>query len=166
MESKISTESLKNLIINNETCNNNETDNNNITELTTDDIFVNLRLISKIEVGNKLIQIDKYVNIDTSYFQSITRWYKGANRNNTIKFMLFIFGKAFELNDNLLNDKTDDSIQNLLRLNNELKNSINGLVNMKQTYYSDKLIQSEIDVIMDDIQSRLDSNLNYIKSTY
>ena len=168
MDSKISSESLNNLIFNTNIDNSkNSNENENIPiELNIDDIFVNLRLISKIEVGNKLIQTEKYVNIDTSYFQSITRWYNGANRNNSIKFMLFIFSKAFELNDTLLNEKTDDSIQSLLRLNNELKNSINGLVNMKQTYCSDKLIQSEIDVIMDDIQSRLDSNLNYIKSTY
>jgi hypothetical protein len=147
----------------NELLSNNEL---NTPKLILDDIFINLRLISKIEVGYKLIQSDKYINIDTSYFQSITRWYKGANRNNSIKFMLYIFHKAFELNDTLFEDKTDESIQNLLRLNNELKNSLNGLVNMKHTYCSDKLIQSEIDVIIDDIQSRLDLNLNYIKTAY
>ena len=113
----------------NELLSNNEL---NTPKLILDDIFINLRLISKIEVGYKLIQSDKYINIDTSYFQSITRWYKGANRNNSIKFMLYIFHKAFELNDTLFEDKTDESIQNLLRLNNELKNSLNGLVNMNQ----------------------------------
>ena len=131
-------------------------------ELTSDDVFVNLRLISKIEVGNKLVQTDKHVNIDTSYFQSITRWFRGANRNDTIKFMNLVFIKAFELNDKLLEDKSEDSIQTLLRLNSDLKNSLTGLVNLKHTYSTDKLIQSEIDVMMDDIQARLDTNLKHI----
>ena len=131
--------------------------------LSTEDIFVNLRLISKIEVGNKLIQTEKHVNIDNSYFQSISRWYRGANRNTSIRFISVILGKAFELNDELLDDKTEDSVQILLRLNSDLKNSLNGLNNLKQTYCSDKLIQSEIDVMIDDVQSRLDVNMKRLK---
>lgn len=144
---------------------NNKIDSQNLEhniEKISDDVFVNLRLISKIEVGDKLVQSNKHVNIDTSYFQSITRWFRGANRNDTIKFMLMIFTKAFDLNDTLLEDKTENSIQILLRLNSELKNSITGLINLKHTYSSDKLIQSEIDVMIDDIQSRLDTNLKHI----
>jgi hypothetical protein len=131
-------------------------------ELTSEYVFINLRLISKIEVGNKLVQTEKHINIDTSYFKSITRWFRGVNRNDTIKFMSFVFTKAFELNDKLLEYKSENSIQTLLRLNSELKNSITGLVNIKHTYSSDKLIQSEIDVMIDNIQLGLDTNLKHI----
>ncbi len=134
-------------------------------ELTTEEIFVNLRLISRIEVGDKLMQYDKHFNIDNGYFRSITRWYKGENRKNTIQFMSAIFSKAFELNDKLLEDKTEDSVQTLIRLNSDLKNTLTGLNNLKQTYYSDKLVQSEIDVIMDDVQTRLDTNIKNLNFT-
>lgn len=127
--------------------------------LSIEDIFVNLRLISKIDVGDKLVLTDKHVNIDTSYFQSLTRWYRGANRNNSIKFISVVLINAFELNDRLLEDKSEESIQTLLRLNSDFKNSLSGLVNLKQTYSADKLIQSEIDVMIDDIQARIDINL-------
>lgn len=137
----------------------NDNDTNTNIELNIEDIFINLRLISKIEVGNKLVQTDKYVNIDTSYLPSLTRWYNGSNRNETIKFMSLIFDKAFEINDKLLSLKTDESVQTLLRLGTELKNTIIGLSNLKQTYSNDKLIQSEIDVMMDNIQTKLDNNL-------
>ena len=133
-----------------------------IVELTSDDLFVNLRLISRIEVGNKLIQSDNHINIDTSYFQSITRRFRGNSRNETIKFISLVLHKAFELNDKLLEDKSPDSIQTLLRLNSDFKNSLFGLINLKQTYSNDKLFQSEIDVKMDDIQLRLDNNLKHI----
>jgi hypothetical protein len=136
-------------------------------ELSQEDIFVNLRLISKIEVGNKLIQTDKHVNIDNSYFQSITRWFKGNNRKDSMMFINVILTKSFELNDKLLHEKSEESAQILLRLNNDLKNSLNGLINLKQTYSSDKLVQSEIDVMIDNITSKLDlnsKNLNFTKS--
>ena len=136
-------------------------------ELSQEDIFVNLRLISKIEVGNKLIQTDKHVNIDNSYFQSITRWFKGNNRKDSMLFINVILTKSFELNDKLLHEKSEESAQILLRLNNDLKNSLNGLINLKQTYSSDKLVQSEIDVMIDNITSKLDlnsKNLNFTKS--
>lgn len=138
-------------------------------DMTQEDIFINLRLISKIEVGNKLIQSDKHVNIDTSYFQSLTRWFNGNNRKDSLQFINLILSKAFELNDKLLNDKSEESAQILLRLNNDLKNSLNGLVNLKQTYAADKLVQSEIDVMIDNISSKLDlnsKNLNFNKPKF
>jgi len=138
-------------------------------ELTQEDIFVNLRLISKIEVGNKLIQSEKHVNIDNSYFSSIVRWYYGCNRKETIKFINIILQKSFELNDKLLIEKNENSAQILLRLNNDFKNALNGLNNLKQTYSSDKLIQSEIDVMIDNITLKLDlnsKNLNFNKSKF
>jgi len=135
-------------------------------QLTLEDIFVNLRLISKIEVGDKLIRIEKHVNIDNSYFQSITRWFNGSNRKESINFINLVLNKSFELNDKILSNKTEESAQILLRLNNDMKNALNGLFNLKQTYSTDKLIQSEIDVMIDNINSKLDTNtknLNFSK---
>jgi hypothetical protein len=128
--------------------------------LTREDIFVNLTLISKIEVGDKLIRNkdDKHLNIDTSYFQFITRWLKGNSRNTSLKFISLVLSKAFEINDTLLADKTHVSAQQLFRLTSDLKNCLNGLNNLKQTYTYDKLIQSEIDVMIDNVRSKLDLN--------
>jgi len=137
-----------------------------IVELTIEDIFVNLILISRIEVGNKLIQSDKHINIDTSFFKSLTRWYNGSNRNNTLNFINIILIKTFAINAKLLKDNTDESNQLLLRLTTNLKNSLNGLINLKQTYSNDKLFQSEIDVLIDNINCKLDfnsKNLNFNK---
>jgi hypothetical protein len=128
--------------------------------LTKEDIFVNLTLIAKIEVGDKLIRNkdDKHLNIDTSYFQFITRWLKGNSRNTSLKFISLVLTKAFEVNDMLLADKSPISAQQLFRLTSDLKNCLNGLNNLKQTYSFDKLIQSEIDVMIDNIRSKLDFN--------
>lgn len=133
-------------------------------DFTIDDIFVNLTLISKIEIGHKLVQNGKYINIDNSYFQSVTRWFYGANRNSTLHFINLVLHKAYEIMFELYTQlNVQESVQLLLRLNNELKNSINGLTNLKQTYYYDKLVQSEIDVMIDNIRSKLDYYITYQK---
>ena len=128
--------------------------------LSNEDVFVNLTLISKIEVGDKLVRnkADKLLNIDTTYFQFLTRWFRGNNRNNSLKFISLVLVKAFEINDKLLSDKTANTAQQLFRLTSDLKNCLNGLNNLKQTYSYDKLIQSEIDVMIDNIRLKLDYN--------
>lgn len=133
-------------------------------DLSLDDVFINLTLISKIEIGNKLIKNGKYVNIDNSYFSFLSRWLYGSNRKETIYFITHILNKAFEYCSELVTINNVESAQHSLRLNSDLKNSINGLTNLKLTYSYDKLVQSEIDVMIDNIRSKLDlyfKNVNY-----
>ena len=138
-------------------------DNNSEINLTLEDIFINLRLISKIEVGNNLIHDDKHVNIDTSYFQSISRWFNGMNRKTNLEFITFVLNSAFNFNDNLIKAKEENSHQVIFRLTSDLKNAIQGLTNLKLTYSHDKLIQSEIDVMIENIRLKIDSNSKTIK---
>jgi hypothetical protein len=135
----------------------------NLIEFSLEDIFVNLTLIARIEVGNKLYRADKYVNIDTSYFQFLSRWFSGQNRSDSIKFTAIILSKAFEISDTLTKQKDDESRQNLLRLNTALSNSINGLSNLSQTYHYDKLAQSEIDVMINNIRTKLNIQSKHIQ---
>ena len=135
---------------------------NNEKDLNLEDVFINLRLISKINQGEKLLQFDKHINIYNSYFQVITRWFRGASRNESIGFIQKVLVKSFEFSDKLVEDKSTESAQKLLRLNTDLKNSLEGLANLKVTYIHDKLIQSEIDVMVDNVRSKLDLNSKYL----
>jgi hypothetical protein len=127
--------------------------------ISLEDIFINLSLISKIEIGNKLTNNDKHINIDTSYIKPISRWLNGDCRTNNLLFITSILQKSFEISNKLFIEQTNESAQILLRLNSELKNCIIGLTNLKQTYFGDKLVQSEIDVIIENIRTNLDTNL-------
>ena len=135
------------------------------SELSLDDIFINLTLISKIEVGNKLTHNKKYINIDNNYFAFIYRWFKNIDRNSSINFINYVLNQAFIYNLELLNKSDVDSHLLLFRLTSDLKNCINGLVNLKQTYFHDKLIHSELDVIIDNIRSKIDMNSKKLKFT-
>lgn len=140
--------------------------NNNLiqySDLTLDDIFINLTLISKIQVGNKLINNKKYINIDNNYFSFIYRWFNNIDRNSSINFINYILSQAFIYNLELLNKSDVDSHLLLFRLTTDLKNCINGLVNLKQTYFHDKLVHSELDVIIDNIRSKIDMNSKKLK---
>ena len=174
-ESKVDNENInnneKNKEIHNESIQHNDTSKKITSEIsdcstkdfTLEDIFINLTLIARIEVGNKLVRSDKYVNIDTSYFQFITRWFNSQNRTDSIRFTANILSKAFEYSDNLSKQKDDESRQNLLRLNTALSNAVNGLSNLSQTYHYDKLTQSEIDVMINNIRTKLNIQSKHIQ---
>ena len=133
------------------------------SELSLDDIFINLTLISKIEIGNKLTHNKKYINIDTNYFSFIVRWFKNIDRNSSINFINYVLNQAFIYNLELLNKSDIDSHLLLFRLTSDLKNCINGLGNLKQTYFHDKLVHSELDVMIDNIRSKIDMNSKKLK---
>jgi len=137
------------------------------TDMTLEEILVNLTLISKIEIGDKLYQNGKFINIDTSYFQFISRWISGNNRNDNLIFINIILNKAYEIASNVINERNNENTQQLSRLSHDLKNSITGLTNLKLTYYYDKLFQSEIDVIIENIRNKTEmiaNNLEFSKN--
>lgn len=127
----------------------------NMTSMTPEEIFINLTVIANISSGDKLIIDDKFLNIDTSMFPSVTRWLKGVNRNNILEFITNVLKEAFEANTKWVAEKNG---QMLIRLMSDLKNALKGLNNLKQTYPNDKLVHSEIDVMMENIQTKLHNN--------
>ena len=133
-------------------------------EFTLEEILINLSLISKIENGNKLVITDKYINIDTSYFNFVTRWLFGNSRMQTMEFIREMLNQSFLHGMKLIQEDTETSNQLLLRLNSELKNSINGLTNLKQTYYMDKAIQAKIDVMIENIRDQLELKLKNFRN--
>jgi hypothetical protein len=130
--------------------------------LSNDDVFVNLTVISNIVPGDKLIMDDHLLNIDSSRFQCITRWFKGANRADTMQFIRNVLTNAFRLNDESISSKDG---QTLLMLMATLKNVVKGLTHLKQTYPHDKLVQSEIDVMIENIITKLNNNSNLLQFT-
>ena len=122
-----------------------------------EEVFINLNVLSKINPGDKLEQTTKsLLNIDTSYFPFVSRWWKGAGRMDTLAFINQVLTRAFEMNEEWAGDKC--ASHSLFRLTADLKTALNGLNNLKQTYHDDKLVQSEIDVMMENIRTRLYAN--------
>lgn len=121
--------------------------------MNDNEVFINLTVISKIASGDKLVlEHDHLLNIDTSYLQFVTRWWRGANRMEMLDFVNTVLSRAFEMNKHFLEEQNEVMI---FRLTTDLKNALTGLNNLKQTYPHDKLVQSEIDVMMENIRATL-----------
>jgi hypothetical protein len=115
------------------------------TDLSKEELYTNLSLISKIEIGDKLILNNNYLTIDRSYFSFITRTIFKFGRDDTIKYITKIINVCFTYLDI---EEEKPRIINYLRL------SLIGLNKLKQTYINDKLVQAKIDVIIENINEK------------
>jgi len=131
-------------------------------------VFTNLKIISNIKEYDKLIINNKQIDIDNpSYLQFMRRWWNGRNRLNTLLYLKdYVYKDAFLLIDNTLQNEIKKKIikiffehsnHNILqKFLIELKNSIRGLQNLKITYNSDVSFKSQLDIIIEEIEFRIE----------
>lgn len=121
--------------------------------MNSEEVFINLTVLSKIMPGDKLLlENDKLLNIDVSYVPCVTRWLKGICRMDILQFISHVLSNAFLYHQQWITEKNDPQ---LFRLTADLKNALTGLYNLKQTYVTDKLVQAELDVMMENIRAKL-----------
>ena len=117
-------------------------------ELNTDDVILNLKMISKIKQNDKMIVINGIINVDIRVVQPVRRWYTSDNREDTIGFISNVINHALRIateksNSNNVYDK--DSIKN------ELLSTIQGLDHLSATYKIDNLMVAKIDILKEKI---------------
>jgi len=128
---------------------------------TLSELHTNLILISKINAGNKLTIKNNLLNIDVSSMPSFTRWLNAFDRTKCINFIQNVMKQTCNKIDEIIKDTkynasmSEDRNIAIQRFQTELKNSIEGLLNLKMTYNKDLLTVSSIDVIIADIQNRI-----------
>lgn len=133
----------------------------NNEQFPIDKLHMNLVLLSKIQSGDKLTFNSNVLNIDRSYLQGIWRWYNSCDRQKTIQYINTIIEQTFKAIDLIIVDESYMTLSSetrdmiLQRFNIELKNSINGLINLKATYMYDNSIVAAIDVIIENINTKI-----------
>ena len=150
----------------------------NITKINKEELdnnILNLKIISKIQENDKLITNDELIKIDSpNFLQGISRWYNNNSRAITLKKLNEIIEISFKFTDVIINNEVIQYENNLYSLedNNselfqkfivELTNSLNGLNNLKNTYSNDILIASQIDLIINKINNRLEKMTKIFK---
>ena len=139
-------------------------------------VFTNLKIISNIKEYDKLIINDNnHIDIDNpSYLQFMRRWWNGRNRLNTLTYLKdFVYKDAFIIIDNTLqNEMKNKHNYNFFQHSNhnilqkfliELKNSIRGLQNLRITYNTDVSCKSQLDVIIEEIEFRIEKIKDSLK---
>jgi len=114
-----------------------------------EDVILNLKLISKIKQNDKMIVVNKVIQVDHRLFQPLFRWYTSDNRSETFNFITLIINKGIE---NLSSEKKEDVIYSKDFIKKELLNCLEGLENLGATYKNDILISSKIDLLKDKIK--------------
>jgi hypothetical protein len=132
-------------------------------DLTLNDLHANLIIISNIQPGQKLIVTNNLLSIDNRYISNFFRWQHGDDRIKTIKFVNTVIDKTFAKIAEIKSDmkyvtnsfETQNSI--LQRFNNELKNSLKGLTNLKTTYSTDASASALLDVMIENISNMINN---------
>ncbi len=159
----------------------------------TDNILINLSIISKICLDNKIYMNDEgFLSIETNtIFQGITRFIFRNSRSKTISNLNSFYNSVFSYIDNVipligLKDKSnsDNNKQNPFDLLGKnqfdkfayknkncglktlliyLRKSSAGLENLRETYSSDIVMTSKLDIILDNVRlyvSKLEKKIN------
>tara|TARA_B110000285_G_scaffold170631_1_gene190995 strand:- start:14 stop:502 length:489 start_codon:yes stop_codon:yes gene_type:complete len=144
-------------------------ENLNLTEVC----LLNLKIISKLEENEKLITKDTILKIDKPYIlQGIKRWIANEKREITILRLNEIYKKSFDITDELLDNEKNNDNNNIINNDNniledsnsqifqkfiiEFTNSLTGINNLKKTYATDVPIISQLDMISNKLNTRLE----------
>ena len=140
-----------------------------------DRLFINLKVLSKTEEGQKLYTKDEYLTLDdgTSYKQTIMRWIYGEDRVRTLDKIQEVVRNAIGCGQNAINselilrahNEKDITVHelreweaerdkfaqmdnyNLLKsLSSEMKGALNGIRKLQSTYNDDKTLSSKLEL--------------------
>ena len=133
-----------------------------------DEKILNLKIISKIRENDKLLTNNNLLAIDSPHlFQSVNRWYNNESRTITIDKLNDILDGTFAITKILLDQekRNNNKEKESLEENNsqifqtfilEMKNSLIGLENLKKTYSEDILISSQLDLLINKLNTKIE----------
>lgn len=114
-----------------------------------EEIIINLKIIGKIEVNQKLITRDTYLNIEKNSIipEWFRRWNRQDNRNEALKKI----NKVVDESVKLLSEKNSQDLRDYM------SESIKGLNHLKETYSICNQTKSRIEIIIDKINQSINS---------
>ena len=140
-----------------------DTVDNNEISMTTDQILTNLKIISRIKKGEKMITNNMIMEIDNRYLQWVRRWWEQNSRVSTIDFFNKILDRAFQIIDETYDNKdkqnyyfNEENSRILQKFSLELSNARQGINNLKETYADDETTKSQLDIMDEKINQRIE----------
>ena len=132
-------------------------------KMTIDQVLTNLKVISQIKKGEKIVTDNIILEIDNRYFQSVRRWWNQSSRLSTLDFFQKIIARSFELIDDTYNNKekeqyyfSEENSRILQRFSLEMSNACIGLTNLKETYENDVTTKSQLDIMIGHLNNRIE----------
>lgn len=135
----------------------------------TERLFINLKVLSKIEEGQKLYTKNEYLMLDdgTSYKQTMLRWWHGEDRISTLNKIQEVVESAIGCGQNAINSEL---LHQAHVTNNVNNNDVNNTNNLRQWETErDKLIQIDnvnlLKILSSEITGAL-LGIRKLKNTY
>jgi hypothetical protein len=119
------------------------------------EVISRLKFIGKIQKGQKINV--KYVFVQPEgILTRISRTILNQdNRQNTLNFVRSIIGRTFEIISSYLSSNKESSRYIRFNVILDLKQSKNGLINLKDTYLDDIKFTCDIDTLLQEIDAKL-----------
>ena len=111
--------------------------------MDAEEVIINLKLLSQVEKGQKLITRDAYLNIEGPYLfipEFVRRWRRQDSRDETIKCINRVVNDAITLL------KKEPSMKPYIR------GAKPGIMNLKETYSMCHQTCARLDMILDKIK--------------
>jgi hypothetical protein len=122
---------------------------------TTPEILSRLKLLGHIQKGEKLGSRSMMIQPDGWTTRINRTWISPDNRNNTLKLVREVIGRAFEiLTHNINTIKESEVIQCKLIIQDLIK-AQTGILNLKSTYSEDVKFGCDLEILLQQIAARL-----------
>lgn len=120
-----------------------------------EDIIPKLKFISKLNKGDKINVKNMYIQ-PNNFINKVSRsFFHIDDRTNTLYFVTNTVKKGFELFYQHVDSNSNFDIIFCENIYNDLKNTIRGLLNLKETYSEDLMFTCKIDALIEEIDARL-----------
>jgi len=120
-----------------------------------EDIIPKLKFISRLNKGDKINVKNMYIQ-QNNFIDKLSRsFFHIDDRTNTLYFVTNTIKKGFELFCQHIESNDDFDVIFCQNIYNDLKNTINGLINLKETYIEDVMFTCKIDALIEEIEARL-----------
>ena len=128
-----------------------------MTEISN--IILDLEIIKQIKEKDKLglIVMDgsKKLFVDSySSLSSLSRWYNGYNRENSIEYLQELVLKIENINKFLVEGNHSNSA---LLLKRTIESALAGLNNLKDTYIDDSITTAKLTIIINKLNTEIES---------
>jgi hypothetical protein len=137
-------------------------------DLSYMDVQINLRLLSDIKEGEKLMVVDgRCITVDQRYVQMVRRYWTSDSRERTLRFINHLIIAAKKYCDEAVekvkvcknNQIKQDNLEKLINIQSLLRSSTTGLGRMATTYADDKRNLATINTFCSTISVFCDQDL-------
>lgn len=129
-----------------------------MSDRPADDLLASLKIIGRIRQHERLSTTGDVVRVESQdVMQSVRRWWHGESREKNLASIATIIDNAFsqlELRQTKKDQTPADKVF-VIRLREELSNTLRGLQNLQTTYERDSVAEARIDVLRDRIETQL-----------